>query len=148
MKVILQQDVKGHGKEGELVEVADGYARNYLLPRKLAVEANAANLNEMKTQAAARAHRAAQALAEAKEAAAKLANCTVKIAAKSGQNGRLFGAVTSKEISEALMAQHGVEINKNKLVLPEPIKSFGQYTIKAKLHSEVAADIKVAVGEE
>ncbi len=148
MKVILQQDVKGHGKKGELVEVADGYARNFLLPRKLAVEANTANLNEMKMQEAARAHHAAQALAEAKEAAAKLSSCTVKVAAKAGQNGRLFGAVTSKEIADALSAQFGIEVSKNKLVLPEAIKSFGTYTVKAKLHSEVTAEFKVTVGEE
>lgn len=148
MKVILQQDVKGHGKKGELVEAADGYARNYLLPRKLAIEASAANLNTMKTQAAAKEHKAAQELAAAKAAAEKLASCTVKIRAKSGGSGKLFGSVTSNEIAEALKTQCNVAVDRHKLVLPENIKNYGVYEVRLKLHPEVGAAVNVVVCEE
>ena len=148
MQVILQQDVKGHGKKGQLVNVSDGYARNYLLPRKLAVEASAENLNTMKLQEKARLAKQAEEKAAAQAAAEQLKSLTVKVTAKAGAGGRLFGAVTTKEISDALKAQHGVDINKAKLVLEEPIKAFGSYQIKAKLGFEVTATVYVSVFEE
>ena len=136
MKVILTQDVKSQGKKGQMVEVSDGYARNFLLPKKLAVIATAENLNTMKLQEKARK---AQEAAEQAEAEA--------IATKAGEDGRLFGAVTAKEVSEALSAQHGVNIAKTKLVLDEPIKACGGYQIKAKLGYEVVGTVSVMVTE-
>ena len=147
MKVILQQDVKGQGKKGQLVEVSDGYARNFLLPKKLAVPATAENVNTMKQQEKARlAHQAAE-KAEAQALAKKLEGLSVTISAKAGEGGRLFGAVTAKEISEALAAQHGVNIPKARLVLDEPIKACGGYQYKAKLGYEVVGTLKVNVVE-
>lgn len=147
MKVILQQDVKGQGKKGQLVEVSDGYARNFLLPKKLAVPATAENVNTMKQQEKARLAQQAAEKAEAEETARKLKDLTVTIAAKAGDGGRLFGAVTAKEISEALAAQHGLTIAKAKIVLDEPIKSCGGYQLKVKLGYEVVGTLKVQVNE-
>ncbi|MCD8330941.1 MAG: 50S ribosomal protein L9 [Oscillospiraceae bacterium] len=147
MKVILQQDVRGQGKKGQLVEVSDGYGRNYLLPRKLAVEATASNLNTMKLQEKARLARIAEETAQAQQLAQQLEGLTVKISAKAGSGGRLFGAVTSKEISDALKAQHGIDINKSKLSLEEPIKSCGGYQLKAKLGHDVTGTVNVLVCE-
>ena len=147
MKVILQQDVKGQGKKGQLVDVSDGYARNFLLPKKLAVPATAENLNTMKLQEKARAAQEAAEKAEAQELSAKLQAVIVKIPAKAGEGGRLFGAVTSKEISDALMEQHGMNIAKSKLVLDEPIKSCGSYQIRAKLGYEITGTVNVLVVE-
>ena len=147
MKVILTQDVKSQGKKGQLVEVSDGYARNFLLPKKLAVIATAENLNTMKLQEKARKARAAAELAAAAATAKKLKDLTVKIAAKAGEGGRLFGAVTAKEVSEALSQQYGVNIAKTKLVLDEPIKACGGYQIKAKLGYEVVGTVSVMVTE-
>ena len=148
MKVILQQDVKGQGKKGQMVEVSDGYARNFLLPRKLAVEASADNVNTMKLQEKARQAKLAEEKAQAEAVAAQLKELTVRIAAKAGTGGRLFGAVTSKEISDALKAQHNIDIPKSKLVQDEPIKSFGGYELKAKLGHDVTGTVKVVVTEE
>ena len=148
MKVILQQDVRGQGKKGQLVEVSDGYARNFLLPKKLAVPATAENVNTMKQQEKARQAQMAAEKAEAQALAEKLKNIQVKLTAKAGEGGRLFGAVTSKEIAEALSAQHGLNIAKTKLVLDEPIKSCGGYQIKAKLGYEITGTVKVMVAEE
>jgi len=147
MKVILQQDVKGQGKKGELKEVSDGYARNFLFPKKLAVEATADNINTMKLQEKAKQAQIAKEKAEAKENAEKLKECTVKIAAKAGSNGKLFGAVTSKEISDALAAQYKIEIEKNKIVQAEPIKTYGSFEVKVKLGHEISATLKVMVVE-
>ncbi len=147
MKVILQQDVRGQGKKGQLVEVSDGYARNFLLPRKLAVTATAENLNTMKQQEKAKKAQQAAEKAQAEETARKLEGLLVKISAKAGEGGRLFGAVTGKEISDALSAQHGVNIAKTKLVLEDPIKSCGSYQIKAKLGYEVSGTVNVLVIE-
>ena len=147
MKVILQQDVRGQGKKGQLVDVSDGYARNFLLPRKLAVIATAENLNTMKQQEKARKAQEAAEKAEAEATAKKLEGLMVKIPAKAGEGGRLFGAVTAKEVSEALAAQHGVSIAKAKLVLDEPIKSCGGYQIKAKLGYEIVGTVNVMVTE-
>ena len=148
MKVILQQDVKGQGKKGQMIEASDGYARNFLLPRKLAVEATADNVNKMKMQDKARRAQEAAEKAEAKAIAEKLKSCTVKLTARAGSGGRLFGAVTSKEIADALKEQYGLEISKAKLVQEEPIKSFGTYELKCKLGYEVTGTVKVTVAEE
>ena len=148
MKVILNQDVKGQGKKGQLVEVSDGYARNFLLPRKLAVEANADNVNKMKLEEKAKKAREAAEKAEAEAIAEKLKAVVVKIPAKAGTGGRLFGAVTSKEISEALQAQCGLNVAKTKIVQDEPIKSFGTYQLKCKLGYEITGTLNVVVSEE
>ena len=147
MKVILQQDVKGQGKKGQMIEASDGYARNFLLPRKLAVPATAENVNTMKMQEKAKKALEAAEKAEAEATAAKLKELTVKVVAKGGNGGRLFGAVTSKEIADALQAQHGIAIPKTKIVQDEPIKAFGGYELKVKLGYEVTGTLKVVVAE-
>ena len=148
MKVILQQDVKGQGKKGQMVNVSDGYARNFLFPKKLAVEATADNVNTMKLQEKARLTKLAEEKAQAQAIAEQLKELTVRVVAKGGNGGRLFGAVTTKEVSDALKAQHNIEINKAKLVLDDPIKSFGGYELKAKLGHDVTGTVKVIVVEE
>ena len=148
MKVILQQDVEGQGKKGQLIEVAEGYARNFLLPRKLAVPATADAMNTMRLQEKAKRAEEARLRAEAVETAEKLKNAPVKIAARAGANGKLFGAVTSKEVSDALQAQHGIELGKQKIVMDEPIKAYGSYQLKAKLGFEVTGTVYVMVVEE
>ena len=147
MKVILQQDVKGQGKKGQLVNVSDGYARNFLLPKKLAVIATAENVNTMKQQEKARKAQEAAEKAQAEATAKQLEGLMVKITAKAGEGGRLFGAVTAKEISECLAEQHGLTIAKTKLVLDEPIKACGGYKIKAKLGYEIVGTVNVMVVE-
>lgn len=148
MKVIFNADVRGQGKKGEMKEVSDGYARNYLLPRKLATEATADNLNAMKLKEKARATQLAKEKAQAEENGKKLEGVVVRISARAGQGGRLFGAVTSQEISDALREQHGIEIEKNKIVQAEPIKQFGSYEVKARLGYEVSGTINVLVTEQ
>ena len=148
MKVILQQDVRGQGKKGQLVEVAEGYARNFLLPRKLAVPATADAMNTMKLQEKARKAEEARQKAEAEAVAEKLKGAVVKLTAKAGANGKLFGAITSKEISEGLLSQHGIELAKQKIVIDEPIKAFGTYELKAKLGFETSGTVYVVVAEE
>lgn len=145
MKVILQQDVKGLGKKGQLVEASDGYVRNFLLPRKLAVEANASNLNNMKQQDAAKKHKAETEKAAAMEVAARLSGQSIRIAVKSGTGSRLFGAVTAKEIAETIQSQYGVEVPKNKVVLADTIKTLGTFSVKLKLHPDVSAEMTVNV---
>ncbi len=147
MKVILQQDVKGQGKKGQMIDVSDGYARNFLLPKKLAVEASADNVNTMKLQEKARLAKLAEEKAQAQAIAEQLKDLTVRIVAKGGNGGRLFGAVTTKEIADALKNQHKIDINKAKLVQDEPIKSFGGYELKAKLGHDVVGVVKVVVAE-
>lgn len=147
MKVILQKDVKGQGKKGELKEVSDGYARNYLLPRGIAVEATADNLNAMRLKDKARQAQIAREKAQAQEYAEKLGGVIVRIKAKGGEGGRLFGSVTSKEISEALAEQHGMNIEKNQIVQAEPIKSYGSFDVKCKLGHEISGVIHVMVTE-
>jgi len=147
MKVILQQDVKGQGKKGQMVEVSDGYARNFLLPRKLAVTATPESINTMKQQERARQAQMAAEKAEAEAIAKRLEGLMVKISAKAGEGGRLFGAVTAKEISEALAAQHSLNVAKTKIVLDEPIKSCGSYSLKCKLGREVSGVLNVLVVE-
>ena len=148
MKVILQKDIKGQGKKGELKEVSDGYGRNYLIPRGLAVEASADNLNAMRLKEKARLAQIEREKAQAREYAERLGGVMVHIKAKGGEGGRLFGSVTSKEISEALAAQHGMNIEKNQIVQAEPIKAFGSYQIKCKLGHEISGVINVMVTED
>ena len=148
MKVILKQDVKGKGKKGQMIEAAEGYARNFLLPKGLAVEATPDAVNTMNLQAKAKAKADAEAKAEALAIAEKLKSCQVKIAAKGGEGGKLFGAVTGTEISGALKEQFGMDIDGKKLVLEQPIKSFGGYQVKAKLGFEVSGTVYVLVIEE
>ena len=136
MKVIFLQDVKGQGKKGDMKEVSDGYARNYLLPRNLATQATADNLNALKIKEKAAAAKAAKEKALAEENAKKLEGVQVIIRAKAGSSGKLFGAVTSAEIAEALKEQYGIDIEKNKIVQGDPIKTYGAYTVKAKLGYE------------
>ena len=147
MKVILQQDVRGQGKKGEMIDVAEGYARNFLLPRKMAIPATADAINTMNIKEAARRKEEAANRAAAVERAEKLRGKTVQIFAKGGAGGKLFGAVTGKEVSEALRSQLGVEVAKQQLML-EPIKTFGTHTVRAKLGYEVSAGFSVEVSEE
>ena len=148
MKVIFNEDVRGQGKRGEMKEVSDGYARNYLLPRKLASEATPDMINAFKLKEKAKKAQMAREKAQAEENAKRLEGVVVKISARAGQGGRLFGAITSQEISDALREQHGIEIEKNKIVQSEPIKSFGNFEVKAKLGYEVSGKINVLVVEQ
>ena len=147
MKVILQQDVKGQGKKGQLVEVSEGYARNFLLPRKLAIEATTDAINTLNLKEKARKAEEARQKAEAEAISAKLKDCPVKLTAKAGNGGKLFGAVTTKEISDGLKKQYNIDIPKQKLVLDETIKSFGTYQVKAKLGFEINGTVSVTVSE-
>ena len=147
MKVILLQDVKAQGKKGQMITVSDGYARNFLLPRKLAVEATADALNSKKNADEAAAFHAAEDKKAALALKEALVNKPVKIKAKAGSNGRLFGSVTTKEVSEALKAQYNIDLPKTRLELSEPIKSFGTYQVKAKLYTKVEGTIIVKVEE-
>ena len=147
MKVVFLTDVRGQGKKDELKEVSDGYARNYLLPRKLASEATADNINALKLKEKAKAAQIAKEKAQAEENAKKLGGVQVIIKAKAGNAGKLFGAVTSQEISDALKAQFDIDIEKNKIVQAEPIKTFGSFSVKAKLGYEVSGTINVLVVE-
>ena len=147
MKVIFNADVKGKAKKGEMKEVSDGYARNYLLPRGLAAEATADNINALKLKEKARAAQIEKEKAQAMENAKKLEGVQVVVRAKAGSNGKLFGAVTSQEISSALKEQFGIEVEKNKIVQAEPIKNYGSYTVKAKLGYEISGNVNVLVVE-
>ena len=147
MKVIFNVDVKGQGKKGELKEVSDGYARNFLLPKNLASEATVDNINALKLKEKAKANQIAKEKAAAMETAEKLSGIQVTIRAKAGNGGKLFGAVTSQEISKALKEQHGIEIEKNKIVMKDSIKNFGSYTVKAKLGHEISGNVSVMVIE-
>lgn len=147
MKVILQQDVKGQGKKGQTIEVSDGYARNFLLPKKLAVAATADNMNAMQIKERARLAQLERDKEAARETAKKLEGVSVTIAAKAGNGGKLFGAVTSKEIADALSAQHGITVEKNKIVQSDPIKTFGTFEVKCKLGFEISGSFKVVVTE-
>ena len=148
MKVILTQDVRGKGKKGQMIEAAEGYARNFLLPKGMAVLATADAVNTMNLQAKAKAKADAEATAAALEIAEKLKSCQVKIAAKGGEGGKLFGAVTGKEIAAALKEQYGMDVDSKKLVLDQPIKTFGSFEVKAKLGFEISGTVYVLVTEE
>ncbi len=145
MKVVLLADVKGQGKKNQVVEVSDGYARNFLFPRKLAVEASAAMLNNIKGQEAAKQHKIDVDTAEAKALAAKLDGMLIKIPASSGADGRLYGSVTAKDIAEHLEKDHGIIIDKRKIVLSDPIRAYGQYDVDVKLYTEITGKIHVLV---
>ncbi len=147
MKVVLKQDVKSIGKKDELHEVSDGYARNYLLPRGLAVAADAAAVNEVRTKAAAVEHHAAEELAAAQALAKKIGGKTIALKAKAGQNGRLFGSITAKDIAEALGREVGEPIDKRKIVLDGEIKNFGSYEVEVKVYPKVTAKLTVRVEE-
>ena len=147
MKVILKVDVKGKGKKGQMIEVAEGYARNFLLPRGQAVLATADAVNTMRLQEKAKAKADAEAKAAAQELVEKLKNAQVKIATRGGEGGKLFGAVTGREIASALKEQYGLDVDSKKLVLEEPIKNFGSYQIKAKLGFEISGTVYVLVVE-
>lgn len=145
MKVIFIQDVKGQGKKGEEKNIADGYARNFLLPRGLAVEANKANLNNLKGQKESQAYKKEQEIKAAEETKAKLEGITVKLSAKAGDNGKLFGSITAKDIADALKAQHSIDIDKRKIVLGSDIKTTGDLTVDAKLYPQIVGKIKVSI---
>ncbi len=148
MKVILLQDVKSLGKKGEIVNVSDGYARNFVLPKKLGLEANTANLNDLKLQKANADKVAQEQFEAAKELAALLETKEVVLKMKSGEGGRAFGSVSSKEIAVAAKEQCGLELDKKKIQLPEAIKALGAYEVAVKLHTKVTGKLKVKVVEE
>ncbi len=145
MKVILTQDVKSQGKKGDIIEVSDGYARNFLLPKKLCIIADAKAVNEAKNKEASRLHKIETEKAAANEIAGKLSSVLVKIAAPSGSDDRLYGSITAKDIAEALKEQHGIDIDRRKMSLDNPIRSYGSYTVDAKLYTDVVAHINVLV---
>ena len=147
MKVILLEDVKKLGKKGDLIDVADGYARNYLFPRNLAREATEGGIKQLKQEKAALENKKKKELQQAKELAAKLSKTTVTLKVKSGDQGKLFGSVTSKDISKALKEQHKIEVDRRKIELPEPIKSLGSYEVDVKLATEVDAKLNVKIVE-
>ena len=148
MKVILLQDVKAQGKKGELINVSEGYARNFLFPKKLAVEADAKAMNELKNREASKQYKIDTERAAAKDTAEKLAKVTVTVAVSGGTEGRLYGSVTSKEIAEHLKAQHGIEIDRRKIVMPDPIKAYGTYRYDVKLFPDVVGKLTVQVTEK
>ena len=147
MKVILTQDVRGQGKRGQMIDVSDGYARNFLLPRKLAQEATADNINTMRMNDKATQERQARERAEAMELAKRMKAMTLTVYAKGGGAGRLFGSVTSQEIADALQSQ-GITLDKRKIVIDEPIKNVGTYTIRCKLGYEITAQLTVQIQEK
>ena len=147
MKVILMQDVKGKGKKGQMIEVSDGYARNYMLPRKIAVEATADAVNTMRMNDKAAAEKAAKERAEAVEVSKKLREMTLVVTAKGGGAGRLFGSVTNQEIADALKAKTGIALDKRKIVIADPIKNVGTYTVTCKLGYEISAPLTVKIEE-
>ncbi len=147
MKVILLEDVKSLGKKGEIVNVSDGYARNFVLPKHVGVEATEKNKNELKLQKQHEDKLAAERLAQAKELAVKLDGLTIEVSMKAGENGKVFGSVASKEIAEQASRQHGLSLDKKKIVLEEPIKSFGMHDVPIKLHPEVTGKLHVKVKE-
>jgi large subunit ribosomal protein L9 len=147
VKVILLKDVRGSGVKGDVINVSDGYARNYLFPRGLATEATKANLNELKNKEKAEEKRREQAAQEAREIAEKLSDITLVIKAKSGENGKLFGSVTNKEIAQELKKQHKIAIDRKKIVLDEPIKQLSEMEVDVKLYPEISGKLRIRVEE-
>ena len=147
MKVILLQDVKGKGKKGQMLEVSDGYARNFMLPRKLAIEATADAINTMRMNDKAAAEKAAKERAEALEISKQLRVMTLTVKAKGGGAGRLFGSVTNQEIADALKASSGITLDKRKIVISDPIKNVGTFTVQCKLGYEITAPLTVKIEE-
>ena len=148
MKVLLLADVKGQGKKNDVIEVSDGYGKNFLIPRKLAKVADAQSLNDVKVKEAAKQYRIETEKKEARELAEKLTAILVKIPTSGGADGRLYGSVTSKDIVERLKADTGIEIDKRKLVLSDPIKAYGKYEVEVKLYTEITGKINVLVCEK
>ena len=147
MEIVLLEDVKALGKKGQIVKVNDGYARNFILPKKLGVEATSKNLNDLKLQKANEEKLAAEQLAAAKELAEKIEKQSVTLSMKAGENGKAFGSISGKEIAAAAVDQLGLEIDKKKLVLPEPLKTFGTHEVPLKLHKDVTAKLAVKIVE-
>ena len=147
MEIVLLEDVKSLGKKGQIVKVNEGYARNFILPKKLGVEATTKNLNDLKLKKANEEKVAAQHLAEARELAEKLEKASVTLSIKAGDNGKAFGSVSGKEIGKAIQEQLGLDVDKKKLVLPEPLKTFGTHEVPVKLHRDVTAKLSVKVVE-
>ena len=147
MKVVLLQDVKGQGKKGDLVNVSDGYARNFLFPKKLAAVADAAVMNELKGKEDARLHKIEVDKQNARDTAEKLQTVVVKLPASAGADGRIYGSVTAKDIEEAMKAQHGIEIDRRKLQMKDPIKTFGTHTVEIKLYPEITGKVNVVVAQ-
>ena len=147
MQIVLLEDVKSLGKKGEIVKVNEGYGRNFILPKKLGVEATAKNLNDLKLKKANEEKVAAKLLEEARELGAKLEKASVTLSIKAGENGKAFGSVSSKEISKAVQEHLGLDIDKKKLVLPEPLKTFGTHQVPLKLHKDVTAKLTVKIVE-
>lgn len=148
MKVILLQDVKGSGKKDQMIEVSDGYARNFLIPKKLAIPADAKAINEMKNKEASKLHKIETEKAEARAIADQLSKITVKITCTAGSDGRLYGSVTSKDIADNLEKNYKVTIDKRKIMLNDPIKAFGTYTVDVKLYTEIIGKINVVVSDK
>ena len=146
MKVLLLQDVKGHGKKDQIVDVSDGYARNFLFPKKLAVIADNKAINEVKNKEASKQYKIETEKAAAKEIAAKLAETVVKISVNAAADGRLYGSITSKDLAEVLAKQYGITVDKRKIVMPDPIKAYGTYNFDVRLYPEIVGKIKVTVG--
>lgn len=146
MKVLLLQDVKGQGKKDQIIDVSDGYARNFLFPKKLAVVADNKAINEVKNKEASKQYKIETEKAAAKEIAAKLANTVVKISVNAAADGRLYGSITSKDLAEVLAKQYNIQIDKRKIVMPEPIKAYGTYNFDVRLYPEIVGKIKVTVG--
>ena len=147
MEIVLLEDVKALGKKGQIVNVNDGYARNFILPKKLGVEANSKNLNDLKLKKANDDRIAAEQLAAAKELAEKIGSSSITVSIKAGEGGRAFGSVSGKEISAAITSQLNLDIDKKKLLLPEPLKTFGTHEVGIKLHKDVTAKLAVKVVE-
>ena len=148
MKVILLKDVKGQGKKGDIINVSDGYARNFLFPKQLAIEPTKTALNELKGQQDSKNYREQKELEEANTIAEKISKVTVCVSAKAGENGKLFGAVTSSEIADKLKMEHHIVVDKKKIVLSDPIKTTGEFSLPVKLHPKVTAQLKVSVSAE
>lgn len=147
MKVILLQDVKAQGKKGQLINVSDGYARNFLIPKGLAVEADAGAINEMKNKESSRLHKIELEKEAAREISKKLESVVVKFQAKAGADGKLYGSVTSLDIAENLESQYGIKVDKRKIQLSEPIRTFGTHTVPVKLYTEISGIINVVISD-
>ncbi|MBQ2807191.1 MAG: 50S ribosomal protein L9 [Clostridia bacterium] len=146
MKVLLLQDVKGQGKKDQIIAVSDGYARNFLFPKKLAVIADNKAMNEVKNKEASKQYKIETEKAAAKEIAEKLAGTVVKISVNAAADGRLYGSITSKDLAEVLAKQYGITVDKRKIVMPDPIKAYGTYNFDVRLYPEIVGKIKVTVG--
>lgn len=147
MKVILTQDVKSQGKKDQIIEVSDGYARNFLFPKKLAIPADAKAINEVKNKEASKLHKIEVEKAAAKEIAEKLDSILVKISGKSGADGRLYGAITPKDIADTLKKDHNIEIDKRKIAVDDPIKAYGRYELEVKLYTDIVGKIHLLIAD-